>query len=89
MNKYRTSKRQLLKEKALIYLGGKKCRVCGIDHLPTPCYDFHHTVGNKMANLSFMIASGDWKEIRKELDRGKCVVLCKNCHALIHTLRFG
>lgn len=90
MGKFRNNKNRLMKEKALAYLGGKKCGVCGIDYLPIPCYDFHHTTGAKRENISKMISRGaSWKDIKAELDRGKCMVMCKNHHAMFHALGIG
>ena len=83
MGKYQQNKREQLKEKCLQYLGGKKCKHCGINYLPISCYDFHHVKGDKEDTLSRMIGSGkEWYLLKKELD--KCVVLCANCHRLIH-----
>lgn len=44
--------------------------------------DFHHLDPNlKLTELSKM-KSWSWKKIITEIN--KCVVLCKNCHALVH-----
>ena len=75
------NRREQLKDRCLLYCGGKRCVACGVDYLPTVCYDFHHR-NNKDNEISKMIAGGyAWEEIQKELD--KCVVVCKNCHAQI------
>jgi hypothetical protein len=72
---------RLLKLKAIEYLGGK-CNRCGyIGHYSS--YDFHH--------LNYLEKEFDWGKARKmafekikpELD--KCILLCKNCHAIVHT----
>jgi len=82
MSQYQRNKRELLKEKCLNYLGGKKCRNCGVDFLPICCYDFHHR-NNKDEDISKMLSGGcTWKKIKKELD--KCLVVCSNCHRIIH-----
>ena len=75
--------RELLKEMSLAYLGGKRCCKCGVDSLPTSCYDFHHCKNIKEIEISKMISRGmDFSLIKLELD--KCMVMCKNCHAYIH-----
>ena len=80
---FQKNKRKNIKEKCLIYLGGKICATCKVDSLPYPCYDFHHIKGNKKDNISKMIPQGiSWETLKKELD--KCIVLCKNCHAYAH-----
>lgn len=83
-SEYPNNKRELLKEKCLRYLGGKKCNECGVSHLPIKAYDFHHYKGPKEYNISEMINRNmPWKLIKKELD--KCVVLCANCHRVKST----
>jgi hypothetical protein len=81
---YSRNKRELFKEKCLIYLGGKKCKRCGVNHLHIHAYDFHHVKGNKDTEISKM-ANEKWSKVQSELD--KCVVLCKNCHAETHAYR--
>lgn len=86
MSKFKNNKYKNLKEKCLIYLGGKKCQKCGVSHLPPQCYDFHHIKGNKEDNISKMIQKGiSFEKIKKELN--KCIIYCKNCHAEYHALK--
>lgn len=50
----------------------------------TPCLDFHHVDGNeKEAAISRAVHTA-WsiEKIKKEIE--KCIVVCKNCHAMIH-----
>ena len=62
-------------------LGGK-CEVCGED-----CWlalDFHHI---DPATKSFAICtamSRGWKRSRIEPELAKCILLCRNCHAILH-----
>lgn len=78
---FQRNKRENLKDKCLSYLGGKRCKRCGIDDLPLACYDFHHlNPALKDFEISKM-AGKKWSQIEKELD--KCVVVCKNCHAIL------
>lgn len=60
------------------------CVVCGFDN-PTSL-DFHHLDrSTKLISLGQAVACGgngvSWHRIHDELD--KCIVLCKNCHALV------
>ena len=83
---FQRNKRENLKEKALTYLGGKKCNRCKNDSLHYAAYDFHHFKGGKESNLSKMFGgSHKWIEIETELN--KCVVLCANCHRETHTYK--
>lgn len=79
-NQYRRNKNEVLKEQCLEYLGGKRCKICGVDYLPICCYDFHHHKGAKEIEISKLIQAKTNLdlELKKELD--KCVVCCANCH---------
>jgi predicted FMN-binding regulatory protein PaiB len=82
MSQYQRNKRELLKEKCLAYLGGKKCAKCSVASLPIVCYDFHHKNGLKEALISERILrNAPWQELKKELD--KCLVVCANCHRIL------
>ena len=65
------------KIKAIRALGGK-CSKCGDENYCS--MEFHHK-GEK----DFMIghSSSRWSKIKKELE--KCILLCANCHAEIHS----
>jgi hypothetical protein len=80
---YQRNKYELLKERCLEYLGGKRCKVCDTDWLPICCYDFHHEKGVKEEGISKMIKTKSLldTEFKNELD--KCVVVCANCHRQI------
>lgn len=81
-NQHSRNKREILKEQCLAYLGGKICKVCGTNHLPIYCYDFHHYKGSKNEDISKMIQRKSRldEELKKELN--KCAVICSNCHRL-------
>ena len=79
---FQRNKRENFKDKCLAYLGGKRCKHCGIDSLPQRCYDFHHlNPALKKFELSKASSGKKWSEVKAELD--KCVVVCKNCHAVL------
>lgn len=78
---FQRNKRENLKAKCLAYLGGKRCKCCGVDSFPKVCYDFHH-LNPALKDFEISKSSGKkWSEVEKELD--KCVVVCKNCHAIL------
>lgn len=90
---YRQNKREQIKDKARKkreenyrrlkdYIGTYKCVHCGFTHKSTTPFDFHHTdTTTKEYNPSNLMAAS-WEKLKKEID--KCVLLCKNCHALEH-----
>lgn len=78
--------RENKKIRGMLYLGGKKCIECKNDKFPLCCYDFHHIrdKGNHDNTINTLLSMSwsDWDKIKKELD--KCVILCANCHRIIH-----
>ena len=56
------------------------CRRCGIkDHR---VLDFHH-LGDKDSAIAFAVQDG-WSLKRIQAEIEKCVVLCANCHRIVH-----
>lgn len=76
--------RQNRKKKCVEYLGGI-CNKCGLTTVFFNVYDFHHEDSEeKELQISHMIhRAHKWKDVKKELD--KCVLLCANCHRIIHS----
>ena len=77
------SKKRRLKKKMLAIkeLGGM-CSRCFTSYKDVEVYDFHHEdEGVKEYSLANMWAFS-WDRIREEL--GKCVLLCANCHRILH-----
>ena len=75
-------KRMLVKKKA-VEEKGSKCALCGNTY-PLQVYDFHHINPNeKDFNLGNKHATVKWDIVKQEID--KCLLLCANCHRLIHS----
>lgn len=77
-------KKHLRKEKMVMYKGGK-CSICGIEYNGEngAIFDFHHiNPEEKEYRPSTSSSIADWERVKKELD--KCILVCSNCHRLIH-----
>ncbi len=73
-------RRKKRKLDAIAYKGGK-CVKCGYDEHPT-VLEFHHLDPNQK---DFTISGNHarkWDLVKEELD--KCILLCANCHRLVH-----
>lgn len=68
------------KRMAIEYLGGK-CIRCGYNEHYAAMH-FHHVKGKDFTWVKLRLFS--WDRVVKELDR--CVLLCANCHAIVHSL---
>jgi hypothetical protein len=68
------------KLRAIELLGGA-CKNCGWMGLPAG-FDFHHVDGEKEFGIG-MVSNKSWSVIEAELK--KCVLLCRNCHAIHHS----
>jgi len=73
--RYEAKKRYWIEQK------GGKCSACG-GVFELPCYDFHHIDPDtkKVDSIPFRTASD--KRLAEELS--KCILLCSNCHRLLH-----
>lgn len=58
---------------------GNKCSVCG-ESFPLCVYDFHHIKG-KDVNPSKALT---WSEERMWKELQKCIMVCANCHRVLH-----
>ncbi len=76
---YKIYKKQTLKAKFVELLGGC-CSVCK-GKFPLPVYDFHH-INDKKDDIARMFNYCSEQEILDEIK--KCVLLCANCHRIIH-----
>lgn len=81
-NKYHVDKRRRgLKQKAIIYKGGK-CEICGYK-TSFWSLSFHHK--DKLSKNFGISTAGHtkaWSTLKKELDL--CMLVCANCHGEIH-----
>lgn len=61
----------------------KKCQQCGYDDWRALC--FHHVNGDEKSDeVNFLVGRGySIERIQKEMD--KCIVLCMNCHTILHS----
>lgn len=77
-NRFRKNKKKAIKYK------GSKCVMCNIKagEVHDAVFDFHHLdPSQKELNIG-KIMHHRWDKIREELD--KCILLCSNCHRIIH-----
>lgn len=78
-----TSLKQDNKRRAIEYKG-RRCSVCGLVHTCDAVYEFHHLnpatkIVSKAGNV---VGSQCWEKLKSELD--KCVIVCANCHRVLH-----
>ena len=80
-NKYTLGNGQNKKQKAREYLGGC-CKICGFDKYFCSL-DIHH-LDPSIKDKNFKHMRGwSWERILQEIET--CVLLCKNCHAAVHS----
>lgn len=81
LDKKRAGRREA-KVKAILYKGGK-CEHCGYESLEHPTvFDFHHTDADTKDFKISSIIHYSWAKVEIELD--KCILLCANCHRILH-----
>jgi len=68
------------KRKAIEHLGGK-CSKCN-NVYPEYVYDFHHKDPSEKEKSIARMLSRKWDRLKVEID--KCVLLCANCHRIVH-----
>lgn len=79
-----TAARQNKKLKALAYLGGMRCSRCGFDTQVPDCYAFHHKDPSTKSEDWGKMKTNNWSIERTKEELDKCVVLCHNCHSIVH-----
>lgn len=82
----RNKERQLTKA-GLILSFGNKCSICGAHNLPIASYVFHHH-SEKMDSTTYISPNVVLTSRKSSLvlsERNKWVLLCANCHNLVHS----
>ena len=68
-------------KKTFEFYGGRECMVCSFSS-EMPIYELHHhDQAGKETNIS-SIMHHSWAKVEKELR--KCILVCSNCHRIIH-----
>lgn len=81
-NLYRVSCYNKTRKRIIDHMGGK-CRICGFNKFAASM-DIHHLDSSKKDKQFKNLKKWAWERIEKELDNN-CILLCKNCHAAIHS----
>ena len=88
-NRHSRWQRQRYKEKkelAVIHKGGE-CERCGFRTEHFSVYDFHHKdPKEKDILITQLLRKGSWEKIKKGLE--KCLLLCSNCHRVVHETEY-
>ena len=79
-NKRVADRASATRNKVIEHLGGM-CVSCGFDE-SRYAFDVHHTDSSKKDSGFSNMSHWSWPRIENELKT--CVLLCKNCHAMIH-----
>ena len=69
------------RKKAIDFLGGK-CESCGFNKSRF-ALDIHHIDPTKKDETFGSMSCWSWDRVEKELSN--CALLCKNCHAMVHS----
>lgn len=73
----RANRRKWIRE----YKSKRGCCKCGYNNNPV-ALDLHHHEDNKEEKIALMCNLYGLEKIKKEVS--KCIVVCRNCHAIIH-----
>ena len=100
LNKHKADKNNIIKDNNssrlrcqqhkvnLLIMYGGVCTECGLkyDGSNACCFDFHHKdISNKLFNVNAATFNKYSKDkIYKEAE--KCIILCANCHRIVHRL---
>lgn len=79
-----SDKRKRLRIQMLDYKG-RKCERCGWDESPVGLAAHHTDPTQKEFSMGDSGITRSWERIKAELD--KCVMLCHNCHSVIHSTK--
>ena len=71
------------RKKKLVQKFGNECNRCKQKNLPMCVYEFHHLDGTKKKDrISNMLGRTDYTNVLEEAE--KCIMVCSNCHKIIH-----
>lgn len=72
------------KQKAVEYMGGS-CSICNYNRCLDALHFHHKNPKEKETKVSALLklSENSWERIKEELD--KCILVCANCHAEIHS----
>jgi hypothetical protein len=82
-NKHKKNRARANKLKSILYKGGKcnRCQVT-LETLPQSAFEFHHLNPDEKEKEPAKVMRMSWDNIKKEID--KCILVCANCHRIIH-----
>ena len=86
-NKQKDERARQKKVKYILLKGGV-CTSCGYkyDGTNAAAFDFHHINSNEKEYSPAQILKYSEEKIQNELN--KCILVCANCHRLIHSKKF-
>lgn len=70
------------RKKEVVKYFGNKCYRCGEKNLPLCVWHFHHKIEEKKTIAVSQILTYSYKSMYDELK--KCIMVCSNCHYIIH-----
>lgn len=79
---YKREQRQLIYDYINSYKETHPCEICGESRIV--CLDFHHKEKNKKNFAISEAVQNRIKLARIKLEIPKCMVVCANCHRVIH-----
>lgn len=81
-NEHATQRIRERKKQIDAYLGQPVCSHCGFTHTSFDPFDLHHVDPTTKEYAISKMWGYSWAKIKAEID--KCILLCKNCHAIEH-----
>ena len=81
---HRKAKREFNKNYVYEFKLGKQCECCGKDY-PPEVLDFHHKDHTQKENTIAVGSNSCWSTERLQSEIDKCILLCANCHRLVHS----
>lgn len=81
---HRQAKREFNKNYIYQFKLGKTCECCG-NHYPPEVLDFHHKKPNQKDRSVAVASNNCWSTERLQKEIDKCILLCANCHRLVHS----